>query len=140
MSKKIVVAGSLSLEKEIERYVNWLTSQGLAVINYPSSSSEGGKFPENYPEIKRKFYQDLSRADILFVVNEDKSGIGGYIGAQVFAEMVFVIAQNLVYDKNIQIILAKKPSREIQSYEEVEKWLELGWMEISEEKTRGMRV
>ncbi len=130
--KKVVIAGSLSFEKEIKEWVSWWTDQGLAVINYPSPSSEGGKFPESYPEIKRKFYQDLSKADILFVVNGDKNGMSGYIGAQVFAEMVFAVALNLIYDKNVKIILAKVPSKKVQSYEEIEHWLALGWIKIYE--------
>lgn len=130
MSKKVVIAGSLSFHKEIKNWANWWTDQGFTVINYPNPSSEGGKFPKDYPDINKKFFQDLSLADIVFVVNEDKNGVSGYIGAHVFAEIVFVVANNLVHDKNTKIILAQKPSQEVQSYEEIEQWLELGWVEL----------
>jgi len=130
MSKKVVISGSLSLHKEMQKWADWWTDKGYFIKNCPNPSKEGGKFPEDYPDIKKKFYKDLSEADILFVANEDKNGINGYIGAQVFAEMVFAVAQNLIHNKNIKIILAKEPSQEIQSYEEVEKWLELGWIQI----------
>lgn len=133
MSKKVVIAGSLRFHKEIEKWVNWWTDQGFTVMNYPNPSNEGGKFPKDYPAIKKKFFQDLSVADIVFVVNENKGEINGYIGAQVFAEMVFVIANNLIHDKNTKVILAKRPSEKVQSYEEIEKWLELGWAEIFKE-------
>lgn len=131
MLKKIVIAGSLSFEDEIGKWVKRWTDAGYDVLDYPKSVS-GNKFPENYPEIKKRFFENLEEADILFVVNEEKDGIRGYIGAQVFAEMVFVVANNLVRGKDTKVVLANMPSREVQSYEEIEQWLGRGWVELFE--------
>ena len=64
-----------------------------------------------------------------------KGGVEGYIGAETFAELTFTVAQNLVYRKNIEIILAKMPSEKVQSFEEVNLWLRLGWIRVFKESS-----
>ena len=67
---------------------------------------------------------------MLFVMNETKEGIDGYIGAETFAELTFALMQNLVYNKNIQIVILRMPSINVQSYEEINLWLKLGWIKL----------
>ena len=62
-------------------------------------------------------------------MNEDKSGISGYIGAETFAELSFGLAQKLINEKNIKLILAKMPSKEVGCYEEIILWKKLGWID-----------
>ena len=68
--------------------------------------------------------------DILFVMNETKEEIDGYIGAETFAELTFSLMQNLVYNKNIQIVILRIPSINVQSYEEINLWLKFGWIKL----------
>ncbi len=66
-------------------------------------------------------------------MNEDKNGLSGYIGAEVFAELLFGLSQKLVYKKEIELYILKMPSKEVSSYEEVTLWLKLGWIKIWKE-------
>jgi len=63
-------------------------------------------------------------------MNEDKNGIIGYIGAETFAELSFAVAQNLLNTHQTEIYVRKMPSKEVQCYEEINLWLELGWIKL----------
>ena len=71
---------------------------------------------------------------MLFIMNEDKDGKIGYIGAETFAELAFGLAQKLVYNKKIELVILKMPSENIQCYEEIKLWLKLGWIKLYEEE------
>ena len=132
--KNVVIAGSASLHEAIEKWVRyWNLQDGHTVTNYPKTIPKE-RFIEEYPNVHRDYFKSLKEADILFVANEEKRGIPGYIGAEVFAEIVFAVALDLVDDKKIEIILANKPSDQIQAYEEIRLWLGLGWISIMKEK------
>lgn len=133
MSKKIVIAGSASLEKEMREWFDfWDKKPGYSVIDWanPIDKKEFGKL---YPKIYKEFFKNMTSADIVFVANEDKGDIEGYIGAETFAELTFAVAQNLVYNKNIEIVLAKMPSDKVQSIDEIKLWLKLGWVKLLQE-------
>ncbi len=70
---------------------------------------------------------------MLFIMNEDKNGIVGYIGYETYAELLFGLSQKLIYNKNIELIVYKIPS-DIGCYEEINLWLELGWIKLYEEE------
>ncbi|MCD4704858.1 hypothetical protein K8R66_02155, partial [bacterium] len=84
----------------------------------------------DYPQVHKNFFQNITEADVLFIMNEDKNNISGYLGAETFAEMCFGVAQNLIYNKNIEIILLQMPDSKVQSYDEVKLWLKLGWIKL----------
>lgn len=127
--KKVVIAGSASLKDEAQHWKKFWEDKGYLVINYQKPISKE-KFLEEYPLVYKAFFKNLTEADILFVMNEDKDGIAGYIGAQTFAEICFGVTQNVLYGKNIEVILLKMPDEKVQSYEEVKLWLELGWIKL----------
>ena len=133
MAKKVVIAGSVSLKEEIRKWVDFWTNEGQEVIDYPEALDKETFF-DVYPDMKREFFKNVEETDIFFVVNEDKNGIEGYIGAETFAELVLALSQNLIHGKSIQIVLAKMPSEKIQSIEEIKMWLELGWIELLGER------
>jgi hypothetical protein len=89
-----------------------------------------GNFLELYPKVHTDFFKSIQETDILFIMNEDKNDIEGYIGAESFAELSFGVIEKLVNKKNIEIILLKTPSEQVQSREEIELWLKLGWIKI----------
>lgn len=130
--KKIVIASSARFQEEIEICKKYFANKGYNVINYPKKIN-----PENteeYRNIYQQFFESLVEADEVFILNEDKNGITGYIGAQAFAEMSFVIVQNIVYNANKKIYLLKMPSENIVCYQEVKRFIELGWVEIFKAK------
>lgn len=130
MSKKVVIAGSSSLKREMKNWVDfWNKKPDHSVVDWPRPLSTN-EFNELYPITHKEFFKNMTLADIVFIANEDKGDIEGYIGAETFAELAFAVSQNLVYDRNIQVILAKMPSRRVQSIDEIRLWLKLGWIKL----------
>lgn len=130
--QKVVVAGSASLKEEIRKWVEFWNKKGdFSVSNYPKTISEND-FEKTYPRIHTNFFKDIEEADVLFIANENKNGVEGYIGAETFAELSFGLAQNLVHGKNIKLILANEPSKEVACYDEIMLWKKLGWIECLE--------
>jgi hypothetical protein len=128
--KKVVIAGSSSLKVEMEKWFKyWNEMDRYQVIDWPKPIDKEG-FLENYPKIYKNFYTNLMEADLLFVANEDKNGLEGYIGAEVFGELTFAVAQNLINEKNIEIVIYKKPSEKVQSFDEINMLLESGWIKL----------
>ena len=126
--KKVVIAGSASLQEAIEKWVAyWNHQEGCVVTNYPKPIAKEA-FKTEYPKVHKEFFDSLRNADILFVANEEKKGISGYIGAEVFAEIVFAVALNLTEGTSIEIRLANMPAKQVQSYEEIILWMDLGWI------------
>ena len=126
---KVVIAGSVSLEKEIKKWVQyWNDQEGCSVLNCPESIPKDN-FENIYPGVHTKFFKSIAEADILFIANDRKKNVDGYIGAETFAELGFGLAQKLVYGKNIKLILAKMPTKEVACYDEIILWKKLGWID-----------
>lgn len=126
---KVVIAGSAGLRDEIQKWIQYWNNKEYEVLNYPRAIPRGD-FEKFYPEVHTQFFKDITEADMLFIANGKKNDIDGYIGAETFAELGFGLAQNLVYGKNIKLILAHMPAKEVACYNEVVLWLKLGWIEI----------
>lgn len=127
--RKVVISGSAKLQDNINYWIKYFEKKGYNILDYPRPI-EKEKFMELYPKIHKCFFENITETDILFVMNETKEGIDGYIGAETFAELTFALMQNLVYNKNIQIIILRMPSTNVQSYEEINLWLKLGWIKL----------
>lgn len=78
--KKIVLSGSVSLQKEINE-INSKLENNYEILDYPKPLNEKS-FMQTYPKIHQEFYQNISQTDILLLVNFDKKDIKGYIGAE----------------------------------------------------------
>ena len=89
---------------------------------------------KKYPIRHKEFFESITKTDILFIMNEDKNGITGYIGAESFAELAFGLTQNLLYNKNIELVILKMPSPGVQCYDEICLWLKLGWIKLYKEE------
>ena len=89
---------------------------------------------ELYPQIHIDFLENVVKTDTLFIMNEDKNGVSGYIGYEAYAELLFGLSQKLVYKKNIELVLLKMPSLEVGCYEEIDLWLKLGWIKLYEKE------
>lgn len=132
--KKVVVAGSAKLQNDINYWKQKFSDNNYEILDYPKAI-EKEKFMELYPNVHKEFFENITKTDMLFIMNEDKNGKIGYIGAESFAELTFGLAQKLIYGKNIELVILKMPSKEIQCYEEINLWLKLGWIRLyGEEK------
>lgn len=126
---KVVIAGSVKLQDEIEKWVQyWNNKEDYSVLDYPKTMPQDN-FDVLYPDVHKNFFKNITEADILFVANERKDGVDGYIGAETFAELGFGLAQKLVYGKNIKLILANMPAKEVACYDEIVLWKKLGWID-----------
>lgn len=126
---KVVIAGSAKLQTEIKRWIQyWSSKDGYSVLDYPKVIPQENL--ENlYPDVHKNFFKNIGEADVLFIANEKKNGIDGYIGAETFAELGFGLAQKLVNSKNIKLILAHMPAKEVACYDEIVLWQKLGWID-----------
>ena len=130
--KKITISGSAKLQDKINNWRDYFKKLEYEILDYPKPI-DSKHFMELYPEIHRKYFENISNSDILFIMNEDKNGIEGYIGAETYAELAYAVIQNLNYGKNIDVVLLKMPSNKIQCYDEIKLWLELGWIKLYKE-------
>lgn len=126
---KIVIAGSAKLQDKMNEWVEyWNNQDGCLVIDYPQVIPVDS-FESLYPGRHKTFFKNITETDILFVANDLKNGIDGYIGAETFAELGFGLTQKLIYEKDIKLILAWMPSQEVACYDEIVLWLKLGWID-----------
>ncbi len=130
--KKVVIAGSAKLQNDINCWKQKFSDAHYEVLDYPKAI-ESEKFLELYPTVHKDFFENITKTDVLFIMNEDRNGIIGYIGAESFAELTFGLAQKLVYSKNIELVILKMPGKDVQCYEEINLWLKLGWIKLYEE-------
>lgn len=130
--KKVVISGSAKLEEKINYWLYYFKNKNYNILDYPVPIQEN-VFLEEYPNIHKNFFKAITNCDILFIMNEDKNGLLGYIGPSTFSELAFGIVQNLIYNKNIEIILLQLPDENIPSYDEISLWLKLGWIKLYKE-------
>lgn len=117
------------MQDKINSWKLFFQNNNYEILDYPKPIAEE-KFLELYPNIHKSFFENIIKTDILFIMNEDKNGIEGYIGAESYAELTFGLAQNLVYNKSIDLIILKMPSNKVQCYDEIKLWLEIGWIKL----------
>ncbi len=131
--KKIVIAGSAKLHEKVSEWVKFFEIRNYEILDYPKII-EKERFMELYPMVHKSFFESVTKADVLFIMNEDKNGISGYIGAEAFAELTFGLAQKLVYNKEIELVILKMPGEGVQCYDEINLWLKLGWVRLYSNK------
>ena len=131
--KKIVISGSSSMQKTINYWKDCFTDKNLEVIDYPKQINEENLLKE-LSNLYSNFYKSIDNTDILFLANVDKNNIKGYIGANCFSELNYALIQNLNNNKNIEIYLLQKPSKELFCYDEITNYLELGWIKLYSEE------
>ena len=130
--KKIVISGSSKLQDKINYYLNYFKDRGFEILDYPKKVEEENLMID-LPKIYNDFYTALENTDVFFLMNEEKNGIEGYIGASAIAELTYVVVLNLIHNKNIEIYILNMPSKEVSSYEEVKFWLDIGWIKLYNE-------
>lgn len=128
--KKVVISGSASLQDAIISWKRNFEDNDYQVIGYPKPWDNTRDFSGQFTELYTDFYKAIEQCDTFFLVNEDKNGISGYIGASGTAELVYAIMQNLLHGRNIEIYIAKMPDEKVFAYDEICKYLKMGWVNI----------
>ena len=130
--KKVVISGSSKLQDKVKYWLEYFKNENYEILDYPKLI-EQDKYIEELPKVYKNFYTALENTDIFFLMNEEKNGINGYIGASAIAELTYVIILNLIHNKNIEIFILNMPSEEVSSYDEVKFWLDMGWIKLHKE-------
>lgn len=130
--KKIVISGSSKLQDKVYYWMQYFKNKGYEIIDYPKLIQQENKMDE-LPIVYKDFYTSLENTDVFFLMNEEKNGIKGYIGASAIAELTYVVILNLIHNKNIDIYILNMPSEEVSSYDEVKFWLDAGWIKLYKE-------
>lgn len=76
---KIVIAGSAKFQKEVNDWLKIFKDKNYEILDYPRTI-EKSKFTELYSHIPTNFLENITKTDVLFIMNEDKNGKQGYIG------------------------------------------------------------
>ena len=131
-NKNIVIIGSSKFLDKIEKLKDYLFQKGYNVIEYPKQINH---LDENvYINRYKSFFKALDSADEIFVANFDKNEIKGYVGAESFAELSFIVANNVLKNENRKIYLLNEPSKEVSSYFELNSFIKLGIVKIWDEE------
>lgn len=125
--KKIIISGSIAFQSDYELLAKSFTEKGYQIINYPKPNDN---LVEEYPAVFADFFKSIEEADVFYLYNKKRKGISGYIGAAGFAEATYALCQKLIHNKEIKIILAEQPSKEVQCYDEIELWKQHNWLTI----------
>lgn len=131
-NKNIVIIGSSKFLDKIEKLKDYLINKGYNVIEYPKKINHLDE--KVYINRYKSFFSALDSADEIFVANFDKNEIRGYVGAESFAELSFIVANNVLKNENRKIYLLNKPSEEVSSYFELNSFIKLGIIKIWDEE------
>lgn len=125
--RNIIIAGSSKFYKEVLDLIEELEQKGYNVLNYPKKINIETEYKGAY----ETFYKDINRTDDFLLFNLDKNGVEGYIGYESFAEMSYLVANNiLTNNKTKKIFIYKMPDKKVGCYDEIEQFLKLGYIEL----------
>ncbi len=132
--QRVVISGSSKLLDKINQWSSFFEQHNCHVIGKPEALSDM-TFLKDFPRVHSRFYKAIDNCDILFIANEDKNGISGYIGPAAISELNYAVIQNLNHNKNILIFIRKMPDKNLSLYEEISWYLSLGWIYLWQKET-----
>ena len=127
--KKVVISGSSKLEDKVKYWLNYFENNGYQVLNYPKLI-EKENYESDLAEHYESFYRSIETTQIFFLMNEDKNGIKGYVGASAIAELTYAVILNLIHDKSIKIYILQEPDESLSCYDEIKFWLNMNWISV----------
>ena len=130
--KKIVISGSSKLQDKVNYWIKHFKKQNYEILDYPKLIKQDD-YKIELPKVYQKFYTTIENTNVFFLMNEEKDGIQGYIGANMIAELTYAVIQNLIHHKNIYIYILNMPSKQVASYNEVKFYLDMGWIKLYRE-------
>ena len=110
--KKLVISGSAKFEKEIKKWVEYFKEHNYDVIQYSKKIDQSNELI--YKDVYINFYNALE----------------GSVAPPVYAEMSYIIVQNILQNKNKTIWILNEPSKEVSSYNELNNFIKLGWIKL----------
>ena len=134
--KKIVLAGSSKFIDKIEYYKEYFLNNGYDVLAYPKKIDQTKI--DIYDKTYKSFFKALNETDEIFVVNEEKNGIKGYVGAETFAELSFVLVNNILKKEKRKIYLLNEPDEKNNCFYELNAFIKLGYIEIWNKNTNNL--
>lgn len=128
--KKVTICASMSFWDDIVAWKERLGDEEYDVIQYPKQFT--GEFLPNYDREFTEHYQKMLVSDTVLVLNMEKNGVDGYIGAAVFAEIAFAVGLNrsVRADNPIKVYCLKPFPDSLPYAEELQHWVNLGWLEF----------
>lgn len=127
--RQIVIAGSAKFWRESLEHKTILENAGFEVLDYTKQETTD----KSWRSLYEYFWSKLFRADDIFVLNLDKKGVKGYIGAETFAELSFMAVRKMRGD-DVRIYLYQWPSKKCTCYDEIMEMKELDWLELWSER------
>ncbi len=131
--KKIVISGSSNLQDKVNYWIEHFKNKNYEILDYPKLIQKDN-YKVELPNVYKNFYTAIENSDVFFLMNEEKKGIQGYIGASAIAELTYAVILNLIHHKNIKIFILNMPSLEVPAYDEVKFWLDMGWISLYQEE------
>lgn len=128
--KNITICASMSFWNDIVLWKEKLEKDNYNVIQYPKQFT--GEFLPNYKIEFTRHYQEITKSDIVLVLNMKKNDIDGYIGASVFAEIAFAIGINQTSnsEEKIEVYCLNQFPKSLPYSEELQHWVDLGWLKF----------
>lgn len=152
--KKLIISGSSKLHQRALYWMGYFEGCGFEVLDFPTLITDAKDdlevvptpgevnskilnpgdegYEEHLANSYQRFWKNLDRADIFFLMNEDQNNTEGYIGAGALTEIAHVLINNFNHNRQTQIYLLKEPSEKLSCYNEVKFWLDQGWVKIYE--------
>lgn len=127
-NRKLVIAASSKFQEQIKKWKEHFEKLGYEVINYPKKINQ--EDTEEYRKVYIEFFKSLDDTDNLFILNEEKNGIKGYIGAETFAELSYAMVQKVIHNRDKKVWILYNPSEEVKCYREIMNFMDLGWIEL----------
>lgn len=122
--RKIAIAGSSDFWLEALECKVMLESAGFEVTTHPVRDDSG-----SWAELYTDYWDKLARTDDIFVLNLDKPGRPGHIGAESFAELSSMVVRKM-RGGDVHVYLHQLPSHKCACYDEIMEMAKLGWVEV----------
>lgn len=123
--KKIVISGSSKLQSKLNYWRKYFKDNNYKILDFPKIVGRS-ELKDTYTN----FYKNIDICDILFVMNEEKDGIEGYIGPNTFSELTYAIMRNQNHNSNIKIYLLNMPSSNVACFNEIKFFLSNNWISL----------
>ena len=125
--RTLVISGSAKDQAAVRRWVDHRTGRGYEVVDYPAPIPQD-RFVDEYPGVLQAFFDRLAECDVLFVMNEDRKGVIGYVGAATFAELSYAVVRNVRQQRPVEIIVLQPVGDDVHGADEINLWHDLGWI------------
>lgn len=127
--KNIVIIGNYNSDKDVSYWCNYFSKRGCKVLDYPKDPTKDSKLDPCY-----NFFEYIKDTDILFILNNEKNGLDGYIDTTTFSKITYSIMKNLSdKKKRMSIYILKLPTSSLCYYNEILSFINNGQINLFRE-------